>query len=127
MIMETPGRSAARGRGRRDGCLGMRAAAGGGRSRRADDGRGQRVLSPRGLRTRSGDALDVALFAELEREDIRTIVAGVTLPNPASLGLHERFGFRPVGVFHEVGRKFDQFWDVAWFERPLRPSDRARS
>ena len=30
------------------------------------------------------------------------------------------FGFRLVGVFHAVGRKFDRFWDVAWFERPLR-------
>jgi len=68
-----------------------------------------------------GTALYAALFAMLEREDVHRIVAGVALPNPASLTLHERFGFRPVGVFHEVGRKFDRFWDVAWFERPLRP------
>ena len=67
-----------------------------------------------------GTALYRALFAALEREDVRTIVAGVSLPNPASLSLHEKFGFRPVGVFHEVGRKFDRFWDVGWFERPLR-------
>ena len=50
-------------------------------------------------------------------------VAGLTLPNPASLALHEKFGFRKVGVFHAVGRKFDQYWDVAWFERPLRLSN----
>ena len=67
-----------------------------------------------------GTALYSALFAALEREDVRTIVAGVSLPNPASLSLHEKFGFRPVGVFHAVGRKFERFWDVAWFERPLR-------
>jgi phosphinothricin acetyltransferase len=67
-----------------------------------------------------GTALYTALFRTLEREDVQTIVAGVSLPNPASLSLHERFGFRPVGVFHAVGRKFDTFWDVAWFERPLR-------
>ena len=67
-----------------------------------------------------GTALYTALFAALEREDVRTIVAGVSLPNPASLSFHEKFGFRPVGVFHAVGRKFDKFWDVAWFERPLR-------
>jgi phosphinothricin acetyltransferase len=47
------------------------------------------------------------------------VVAGISLPNPASLSLHERFGFRPVGVFHAVGRKFEKFY-VAWFERPLR-------
>jgi len=67
-----------------------------------------------------GTALYTALFAALKNEDVHTIVAGVSLPNPASLSLHERFGFRPVGVFHAVGRKFDKFWDVAWFERPLR-------
>jgi phosphinothricin acetyltransferase len=66
-----------------------------------------------------GTALYTALFAALEREDVHSIVAGVSLPNPASVSLHERFGFRPVGVFHAVGRKFDRFWDVAWFERPL--------
>jgi phosphinothricin acetyltransferase len=69
------------------------------------------------------------LFAALEREDVHTIVAGISLPNPASVALHERFGFRPVGVFHAVGRKFDSFWDVAWFERPLRlePADHPAS
>ncbi|SRR5687767_12362862 len=67
-----------------------------------------------------GTALYAALFTVLENEDVHTAVAGVSLPNPASLSLHERFGFRPVGVFHAVGRKFDTFWDVAWFERPLR-------
>ena len=67
-----------------------------------------------------GTALYTALFAMLDPENVQTIVAGVSLPNPASLALHERFGFRPVGVFHAVGRKFDKFWDVAWFERPLQ-------
>ena len=69
-----------------------------------------------------GTALYRALFAALEQEDVQTIVAGISLPNPASLSLHERCGFRPVGVFHAVGRKFDKLWDVAWFERPLRTS-----
>jgi phosphinothricin acetyltransferase len=67
-----------------------------------------------------GTALYRTLFGALEREDVQTLVAGVSLPNAASLSLHERFGFRPVGVFHAVGRKFDTFWDVAWFERPVR-------
>ena len=67
-----------------------------------------------------GTALYEALFAALEAEDVHTVVAGVSLPNAASLSLHEKCGFRPVGVFHSVGRKFGQFWDVAWFERPLR-------
>src|SRR5262249_40460404 len=66
-----------------------------------------------------GTALYTALFEALREEDVQTIVAGVSLPNPASVTLHERFGFRSVGVFHRVGRKFDRYWDVQWFERPL--------
>jgi phosphinothricin acetyltransferase len=66
-----------------------------------------------------GTALYQALFEMLKDEDINRIVAGVTLPNPASIALHERCGFRPVGTLSSVGRKFDRYWDVAWFERPL--------
>jgi phosphinothricin acetyltransferase len=75
---------------------------------------------PRAIGRGCGTALYRALFESLEREDVETIVAGVSLPNPSSIALHERFAFRPVGVFHAVGRKFDKYWDVAWFERPLR-------
>jgi phosphinothricin acetyltransferase len=66
-----------------------------------------------------GTALYRALFELVKDEDINRIVAGVTLPNPASIALHERCGFRPVGVLSGVGRKFDRYWDVAWLERPL--------
>lgn len=61
-----------------------------------------------------------ALFETISGEDINRIVAGITLPNPASEALHRRFGFKPVGVFSEIGRKFDQYWDILWMERPLR-------
>jgi phosphinothricin acetyltransferase len=67
-----------------------------------------------------GSRLYRALFEAIAQEDIERIVAGITLPNPASLRLHRRFGFRRVGTFHRVGRKFDRYWDVAWFERSLR-------
>ena len=66
-----------------------------------------------------GAALYRALFHAIGAEDVCTIVAGVSLPNFASIKLHERFGFEPVGVFRGVGRKFDKYWDVAWFQRPL--------
>jgi phosphinothricin acetyltransferase len=68
-----------------------------------------------------GTLLYTALFEALAAEDIHRIVAGIGQPNPASVALHERFGFRQVGVFSSVGRKFGQYWDVAWFERPLKP------
>jgi phosphinothricin acetyltransferase len=68
---------------------------------------------------RIGTQLYDALFAAIAGEDVHRAVAGVTLPNPASIALHERFGFEPVGEFSEVGRKFGRYWSVAWFERPL--------
>jgi phosphinothricin acetyltransferase len=75
---------------------------------------------PHSLGRGYGTGLYAALFESIATEDVYRIVAGVSLPNPASIKLHERFGFRPVGVFPGVGRKFDKYWDVAWFERPLR-------
>ena len=65
-----------------------------------------------------GPLLYRSLFALLEHEDVHRIVAGIALPNDPSVRMHERLGFTPVGVFTAVGRKFDRFWDVAWFERP---------
>ena len=67
-----------------------------------------------------GTQLYAALFDAIAEEDVHRVVAGIGQPNPASVALHERFGFRQVGVFSSVGRKFGRYWDVAWFERPLR-------
>ena len=74
---------------------------------------------PESLGVGLGTQLYTALFESIQGEDIERVVAGVTLPNPASVRLHSRFGFRPVGTFHRVGRKFGRYWDVTWFERPL--------
>lgn len=67
-----------------------------------------------------GTRLYDGLFRSLTGEDVQSIVAGYTLPNAASAALHQQFGFQPVGVFREVGRKFGRYWDVAWMQRPLR-------
>jgi phosphinothricin acetyltransferase len=69
-----------------------------------------------------GTLLYKALFDAIADEDIHRIVAGIAQPNPASNALHVRFGFKEIGVFTEVGRKFDKYWDVLWMERPLRIS-----
>jgi phosphinothricin acetyltransferase len=66
-----------------------------------------------------GSALYRRLFAAIAGEDVNRIVAGITLPNNASVALHCSFGFVQVGVFSQNGHKFDRYWDVAWFERPL--------
>jgi phosphinothricin acetyltransferase len=67
-----------------------------------------------------GTLLYAALFDALRDEDLHRAYAGVTLPNEASLRLHERFGFRQVGLYEQVGRKFDTYHDVAWLEKRLR-------
>jgi phosphinothricin acetyltransferase len=67
-----------------------------------------------------GSRLYGSLFESIQAEDVERIVAGIALPNLASVELHRKFGFRRVGTFHRVGRKFDHYWDVAWFERPAR-------
>jgi phosphinothricin acetyltransferase len=65
-----------------------------------------------------GTALYRALFDAVRGEDIHRFVAGVTLPNDASVALHTRAGFTQIGLLTEVGRKFGKYWNVAWFERP---------
>lgn len=64
-----------------------------------------------------GSALYTALFEALKTEDVHQAYAGVALPNETSLAFHHRFGFTEIGTFHEVGRKFDKWWDVTWLER----------
>src|SRR5262249_33172317 len=66
-----------------------------------------------------GSALYRALFGALRSADLHRLLAGITLPNDASVALHRRFGFTEVGIFNENGRKFDRYWDVLWMQRPL--------
>jgi phosphinothricin acetyltransferase len=66
-----------------------------------------------------GTRLYSALFESIADQDVHRLVAGMTLPNTASMALHERFGFNRVGEFAEVGRKFGKYWSVGWFERPM--------
>ncbi|MEO8302116.1 MAG: N-acetyltransferase family protein [Rhizomicrobium sp.] len=66
-----------------------------------------------------GRRLYAALFDALKSEDIHRVFGGITMPNEASVRLHLAFGFEPVGVYREVGRKFGRFWDVASYMRPF--------
>jgi phosphinothricin acetyltransferase len=67
-----------------------------------------------------GRALYTALFALLRLQGFYVAHAGITLPNDASVGLHESFGFTPVGVYRAVGYKLDAWRDVGWWRMPLR-------
>ena len=76
-------------------------------------------LAPDSVGRGAGTRLYTELFELLEKEDIHRAYAGIALPNPASIALHERFGFKRVAHFTEQGRKFDRYWDVAWYEKAL--------
>jgi len=84
-------------------------------------------LAPESVGRGAGSRLYEGLFKALEGEDVHRAYAGIALPNPASIGLHERFGFKRVAHFTEQGRKFGRYWDVAWYEKPLgaEPKDPA--
>jgi len=77
-------------------------------------------LAPEAIGTGLGTRLYQALFDSLADTDVHLALGGVTLPNPASIALHERLGFVSVGVFREVGLKFDRYWDVEWFQKQLK-------
>ena len=68
-------------------------------------------------------ALYTSLFAVLALQGFRNAYAGITLPNPASVGFHEAMGFTRVGVFRGIGYKFGAWHDVLWLERRLRERD----
>lgn len=66
-----------------------------------------------------GRALYDALLGLLRRQRLRWACAGITLPNDASVGLHEAVGFRPVGVYRDIGFKAGAWRDVGWWQCDL--------
>jgi L-amino acid N-acyltransferase YncA len=71
-----------------------------------------------------GRELYGALLGLLGDQGLWMACAGVTLPNQASVGLHEALGFEPVGVYRQIGYKLGKWWDVGWWQLALRqPSE----
>jgi L-amino acid N-acyltransferase YncA len=72
---------------------------------------------------RSGVGRDLyrSLFEILRLQGYCNALAGATLPNPASVGLHESLGFQPVGIYRSVGYKFGAWHDVGWWQLSLQP------
>jgi phosphinothricin acetyltransferase len=70
-----------------------------------------------------GRALYAALLAQLRDRGYLMAVAGMTLPNPASEGLHRAMGFEPVGVYRRIGWKRGAWHDVAWTQKRLADGD----
>jgi phosphinothricin acetyltransferase len=78
-------------------------------------------IAPASRRKGVGRALYNALFHVLALQGYCKAFAGVALPNPASVGLHQVVGFVPVGVYRGVGYKLGAWHDVAWYQRTLQP------
>jgi phosphinothricin acetyltransferase len=66
-----------------------------------------------------GTALMTALLERLRAASLHVVIAGIALPNPASVKLHERLGLRRVATFAEVGFKFERWIDVGYWQRTL--------
>jgi L-amino acid N-acyltransferase YncA len=69
-----------------------------------------------------GRALYETLLALLAGQGVHVACAGITLPNDASVGLHEALGFRPVGVYRRIGFKHGAWRDVGWWQLELAPA-----
>lgn len=69
-----------------------------------------------------GRACMEALLRVLRLQRFRLVVAGVTLPNAGSEGLHRALGFQPIGTFDGVGFKSGQWWGVSFFALELSPA-----
>ena len=80
-------------------------------------------LDPARQRNGGGRALYEALFQRLAARGHRTALAGIALPNDASVGLHRALGFELAGTYRRVGWKLGRWHDVAWYQRPLTDDD----
>ncbi len=66
-----------------------------------------------------GSMLYSRLFPMLEAQHVHAVIAGIALPNDASIALHEKFGLRKAAEFREVGFKFDRWINVGYWHRTL--------
>ena len=80
-------------------------------------------VDPQRQRRGAGRALYAALLERLAELEYRVALAVIALPNDASVGLHEACGFTLVGVYRRIGFKFDNWWDVGWWQLELGSED----
>ncbi|MFN0280313.1 MAG: N-acetyltransferase family protein [Pyrinomonadaceae bacterium] len=73
-------------------------------------------VRPGHLEKSIGTMLYEVLLNEIKKGDFHAVIGGISLPNEASVKLHEKFGFEKVAHFREVGRKFDRWIDVGYWE-----------
>jgi phosphinothricin acetyltransferase len=81
-------------------------------------------VAPEARRSGVARALYGRLLPMLVEREFHAAFAGIALPNPASVALHEAMGFVPVGIYREVGFKFGRWHDVGWWQRLLNDLSR---
>jgi L-amino acid N-acyltransferase YncA len=79
-------------------------------------------LAPAARKRGIGRMLYGALIRTLEAQGFAQAIGAITLPNPASVRLHEAFGFVAAGVYRQVGYKMDAWHDVGLWQRALGPA-----
>lgn len=80
-------------------------------------------VHPDHRRSGIGQGLYESLFTLLQEQGFYNAYAGIALPNPASVGLHESLGFEAIGTYRNVGYKNDAWQDVGWWHRRLHSAD----
>ncbi len=78
-------------------------------------------LAPDGRTRGVGSRLYEALLGLLRAEPVRVVLAGIALPNDASIALHRKFGFEEVGTFRDYARKGEEWISSTWFQLHLTP------
>lgn len=83
-------------------------------------------VAPDEQRRGRGRALYLGLFERLRKQRFHVACAGITLPNDASVTLHESLGFSAVGVYRRIGWKDGSWRDVGWWQLELQPPEEGR-
>jgi phosphinothricin acetyltransferase len=79
----------------------------------------QHEMSGQGIGTR----LYAALLRDLKERGIHAVVGGISLPNAASIALHEKMGFSRIAEFREIGRKHGRWVDVGYWQLVFADDD----
>ena len=80
-------------------------------------------LEPSFMGQGTGSALLAELLARLDAAQAHRAYAIITLPNEASIRVHEKLGYRHLMTLSEVGHKFGRYWDTRWMERKFDETD----
>lgn len=80
-------------------------------------------LNPNNITKGIGTILYTELIKQLKENGFNSIIGGITLPNPPCVRLHEKFGFKQIAHFKQVGIKFNKWADVGYWQLLLKEDE----